>query len=125
MKERVKRAVCISLMFILFITTLAACNLPKEAIEKIEGYIVSIIKGADEITLFIGDSADSTPDDCDELTLSDKVCITDSYGNILSADALKENARVFLVAVDDMLKNAFLSQEIDLDSFTHLLVLAS
>ena len=34
MKERVKRVVCISLMFILFITTLAACNLPKEAIEK-------------------------------------------------------------------------------------------
>ena len=124
MKERVKRAICISLMFILFITTLAACELPREAIEKIEGYIVSIIKGADEITIFIGDSADSLLASCDELTLSDEICITDSSGNILSADALKENARVFLVAVDDMLKNALLSQEIDLDSFTHLLILA-
>ena len=124
MKERVKRVVCISLMFILFITTLAACELPKEAIEKIEGYIVSIIKGADEITLFIGDSADSLLNTCDELTLSDKICITDSCGNILSASALDEGAKVFLVAVDDMLKTAFLSQEINLDSFTHLLVLA-
>lgn len=122
MKERVKRTVCITLMFILFITSLVACDLPKEVVEKLEGYIVSIIKGEDITSIFIGDSADSDIASCEKLELSDKVCITDSSGSLLSAEALTEGCRVFFITIDDMVKEAFAELESDFDCYTHLLI---
>lgn len=125
MKERVKRAVCISLMFILFITSLAACDLPKEVIEKIEGYIVSIIKGEDITSIFIGDSADTKLDLCEKLELSDKVCITDKNGKILPVEALTEGCRVFFITIDDMIKEALSELENDFSGYTHLLIVCN
>ncbi|MBQ8932041.1 MAG: hypothetical protein IJ045_06375 [Ruminiclostridium sp.] len=122
MKERVKRAVCISLMFILFVTSLAACDLPKEVIEKIEGYIVSIIKGEDITSIFIGDSMDKELAFCEKLELSDKVCITDSSGRILPVEALTEGCRVFFVTIDDIVREAFSEAESDFSQYTHLLI---
>lgn len=122
MKERVKRAVCISLMFILFVTSLVACDLPKEVIEKIEGYIVSIIKGEDITSIFIGENADSDLLFCEKLELSDKVCITDSSGRILPIEALTEGCRVFFVTIDDIVREAFCDAESDFSQYTHLLI---
>ena len=122
MKERVKRAVCISLMFILFITSLAACDLPKEVIEKIEGYIVSIIKGEDITSIFIGENADSDLLFCEKLELSDKVCITDTSGRILPIEALAEGCRVFFVTIDDIVREAFSEAESDFSDYTHMLI---
>jgi hypothetical protein len=123
MKERVKRAVCISLMFILFITSLAACDLPKEVIEKIEGYIVSIIKGEDITSIFIGENADSDLLFCEKLELSDKVCITDSSGRILPIETLTEGCRVFFVTIDDIVREAFSEAESDFSDYTHMLII--
>ena len=123
MKERVKRAVCISLMFILFVTSLAACDLPKEVIEKIEGYIVSIIKGEDITSIFIGDSMDKELTLCEKLVLSDKVCITDSSGRILPIEALTEGCRVFFITIDDIVKEALTEMESDFSDYTHMLII--
>ena len=125
MKERVKRTVCISLMFVLFITSLVACDLPKEVIEKIEGYIVSIIKGEDITSIFIGDSIDTKLDMCEKLELSDKVCITDKSGNILPVEAITEGCRVFFVTIDDIVRKAFSEAESDFSQYTHLLIVCN
>ncbi len=122
MEEKVKRVVCISLMFILFVTSLVACDLPKEVIEKIEGYIVSIIKGGDITSIFIGDSIDKELTLCERLVLSDKVCITDTCGRILPIEALKEGCRVFFVTIDDIVREAFSEAESDFSQYTHLLI---